>query len=68
MKTTNKSIQKQSRASKLRKAYRRTKQLLKYRINQLETITDHDTIVFYLRQIDSLNHQRILIEKQLGAL
>ena len=69
MKVTKNQIKsKQDRYSKLRKALRKIKQLLKYRTNLLSSISDHDTIVFYLRQCDDLNRQRISLERQLRGV
>lgn len=65
MKTTKQKPK--SKDSKLRKTYRRIKQLMKYKTQRLSELTDRDTIVFYLRQIEQLNHERILIERKLGA-
>lgn len=66
MKTTKQN--QKSKESKLRKAYRRIKQLMKYKTQRLAELTDHDTIIFYLRQIEQLNHERILLERKLGGL
>jgi hypothetical protein len=68
MKPNEKKNPKQGRISKLRKAYRKIKQLMKYKTQRLSELTDHDTIVFYLRQIEDLNDQRISIERKLGGL
>lgn len=65
MKTTKQKLK--SKDSKLRKTYRRIKQLMKYKTQRLSELTDHDTIIFYLRQIEQLNHERILLERKLGA-
>lgn len=56
-----------SKESKLKKTYRRIKQLMKYKTQRLSELTDNDTIIFYLRQIEQLNHERILLEKKLGV-